>query len=261
MVATNESGRAPKRSREHLRAAILGAGHDLLVERGLEGGATSVTLQAAIERASDRLGGRITPASVYGRIWKSQAAFQTEVLLVAARRYPAGEEEPTAKAAARIVAAADLSSLRGRRSALNEVWRTAGAVHVKGLEASRSWQVWVGVWALTVSSPTTEDDRILGPALRQGDEMATTALRTVLSDVSSALGFRVKDPNSIDDFSVAVSCLAEGFALRERFGRKRRIVHLHGWGEAAEPWVPFALALRALADAYLEPTPRWKAPS
>lgn len=261
MLPKTDSVRAPKRSKEHLRAAILRAGHDLLVERGLEGGATSVSLHAAIERAAERIGERITAASIYGRIWESQLAFQTEILLEAAKGYPAGEEKPTANAAAGVLASADLSSLSGRRSGLNEVWRTAGAVHVEVLEASRSWQLWVGVWALTVSSPTLEDDRILGPALRQGDETATAALRTVLVDVSSALGFRAKAPNTIDDFSVAVSCLAEGFALRERFGPRRRIVHLQGPGEAPKPWVPFAVALRALADAYLEPNSRWKPPA
>ena len=261
VIGNNNTGRSPKRPKEFLRAAVLSAGHELLAERGLEGGATSVPLKAAINRAAERLGERITPASVYRRIWESQSSFQTDVLLEAARGYPAGEEEPTARAASAVVAIADRSSLTGRRAALDEVWRTAGAVHVEVLESSRSWQLWVGVWALTVSTPSTDDDAVLGPALRQGDETATSALRDVLVDVTHSLGFQPKAPVSMDDFAVAVSCLAEGFALRQRFGAKSRLLALaQGDGGAPLDWVPFAFALRSLAEAYLEPIPRWKGP-
>jgi hypothetical protein len=257
----NTSGRAPKRPKPQLRAAVLSAGHELLVENGLEGGATSVMLSAAIGRASERLGERVTPASVYGRIWETQAAFQSDVLLEAARGYPAGEEEPTARAAERVVGRADRSSLASRQAALDDVWWSAGAVHIEVLESSRSWQLWVGVWALTVSSPTTDDDEILGPALREGDETATSALRDVLSGVVDALGFRAKAPFTMDDFAVAASCLAEGFALRERFGSRRHQVRLHvGSAASGRSWTPFSVALRALASTYLEPVPRWKAP-
>ncbi len=261
MDGNNTSGRAPKRPKPQLRAAVLAAGHELLVENGLEGGATSVTLSAAIGRASERLGERVTPASVYGRIWDTQASFQGDVLLEAARGYPAGEEAPTASAAERIVGRADRSSLAARQGALDDVWWSAGAVHVEVLEASRSWQLWVGVWALTVSSPSTDDDAVLGPALREGDEAATGALRNVLAHVVDELGFRARSPFTMDDFAVAAACLAEGFALRERFGSRRHKVRLNV-GQAADgrAWTPFSVALRALAVSYLEPVPRWKGP-
>ncbi len=244
-----------------MRAAVLAAGHELLIEHGLEGGATSVTLSAAIGRASERLGERVTPASVYGRIWDSQASFQDDVLLEAARGYPAGEEGPTARAAARVMAKADRSSLAVRQAALDDVWWSAGAVHIEVLEASRSWQLWVGVWALTVSTPSTDDDAILGPALREGDDAATAALREVLVGVVEELGFRARAPFTMGDFAVAAACLAEGFALRERFGSRRRRVRLDvGAAAAGRSWTPFSVALRGLAATYLEPTPRWKPP-
>lgn len=255
----NDAPRAPKRPKQRLRAAVLSAGHELLIERGLEGGATSVSLNAAITRASVTMGERVTPASVYGRIWETQSAFQSDVLLEAARGYPAGEEAPTADAAQRVVAAADRSTLPARRAALDEVWWTVGTVHVGVLEASRSWQLWVGVWALTVSTPSTADDEVLGPALRQGDESATAALRDLLDSVIGQLGFRPRDPYEIDDFAVAVACLAEGFALRERFGAKQRTVMLPV-GQSTRNWTPFAAALRALGVEYLEPIPRWASP-
>ena len=205
------------------------------------------------------MGERVTPASVYGRIWDTQSAFQNDVLLEAARGYPAGEEAPTSAAAMQVIAASDRSTLASRRAALDEVWRAAGAVHVGVLEASRSWQLWVGVWALTVSTPSTDDDKVLGPALRQGDESATAALRDVLALVVFQLGFRARDPYEIDDFAVAVACLAEGFALRERFGAERRTVLLPS-GPTSRRWTPFAAALRALATEYLQPVPHWTAP-
>jgi hypothetical protein len=257
VVRNQESSRAPKRPKHHLRAAVLAAGHELLIERGLEGGATSVSLHAAIDRAADNLGERVTPASVYGRIWESQSSFQQDVLLAAARGYPAGEETPTADAAFGVIASADRSTPAARKAALEEVWCVAGAVHVGVLEASRSWQLWVGVWALTVSTPSTADDEVLGPALRQGDESATGALRDLLSAVIDSLGFRARPPFTVDDFAVAVACLAEGFALRERFGVEQRQVTLP-IGDDARSWTPFGAGLRALAAQYLEPIPRWK---
>lgn len=243
--------RAPKRPKEQLRSSILAAGHGLLEERGLEGGATSVPLTAALDRAAETIGERITAASVYGRIWATQTQFHEDLLLEAARAYPAGEEAPTLAQARRVIASADRSTVAGRKAALDEVWRTAGAVHLEVLEASRNWQIWVGIWALTVSSPGTDDDAVLGPALRDGDAAATAALAEVLRVVTEALGYRARDPYSIDDFAIAVSCLAEGFALRERFSALDDAA-------ADGAWSPYCVALRALADAYLEPIVRWK---
>ena len=130
---------------------LLTTGVELLQERGLLGGAAHITLNEVFTAVAERRGERITPASVYQRIWPTQADFQADLLIAAAAFYPDGEEQPTLDAAREVVRGADLSTLEGRFAALHEVCRVAGDVHVRVLEASRAWQIWVGFHYLNCS--------------------------------------------------------------------------------------------------------------
>ena len=217
-----------------------------------------MTLNDVFARASDDLGVRVTPASVYGRIWDTQADFQRDLLLAAAAFYPDGEERPTLEAARRVIAEADRETLAGRWDALREVCRVAGDVHVAVLGASRAWQIWVGVWALTVSTPTTADDRDLGPSILAGHEAATAALAAVLVEILHALGFRVRASLTVDQLALAVGATAEGLALRDRFAS----THIH---EVARPgrsdhqsWTLFGVAMEGIVMRFVEPVPRWR---
>lgn len=258
-----ESGfRAPRRSRDELRALLLTTGVELLQERGLAGGAPHITLNEVFAALAERRGERVTPASVYKRIWDTQADYQLDLLVSAAAYYPDGEEQPTLDAARAVVRAADRSTTDGRQAALREVCRVAGDVHVRVLEASRAWQIWVGVWALTVSTPSKDDDRVLGPALLAGHEKATAALRTALDEIISVLGFRVQAPLSVDQLAFAIGALAEGMALRDRFATVDRTMTLprRGDGVASPDWTLFGVAVDALMARFLEPDPDWAEP-
>jgi hypothetical protein len=210
-----------RRSREELRTVLLEVGVSLLLERGLVGGAEHVTFSEVFAAAEPVWGSPINPASVYKRIWGTQADFQRDLLLSAASFYPDGEEQPTLAAARAVVTAADLRTPAARRRALGEVCRVAGEVHIRILEQSRPWQIWVGIWALTVSTPTTEDDTNVGPFIQVGHEKATDALQSVLEEVIPAVGYVIAEPYSWEQLALAIGALAEGMALRDRFATDR----------------------------------------
>lgn len=238
---------------------LLTTGVELLQERGLLGGAAHITLNEVFTAVAERRGERITPASVYKRIWPTQADYQTELLMAVAAFYPDGEEQPTLDAARAVVRVADLSTLDGRFATLREVCRVAGDVHVRVLEASRAWQIWVGVWALTVSTPTDEDDQLLGPALLAGHEKATEALRVVFDEIIGALGFRPRAPLTLEHLALAIGALAEGMALCDRFAAATAATPVAVPPDDRE-WTLFGIAVDALVLRFVEPDDAWAPP-
>lgn len=220
LASSTTGGPAPRarRTRQQLQSLLVEEGVALLLERGLEGGAAHITLNEVLERVEHRRGERVTRASVYSRIWDSQSEFQQDLLLGAASTFPSGETEPTRVAALHAIAAADTSTPAARAAALREVCRVAGDAHVGELGQSRAWQIWVGVWALTVSTPDDKDDLVLGPAIEVGHHRAVEALQKVLVEIIGLLRYQVRAPFQIEHFTMSVAALAEGLALRDRFG-------------------------------------------
>ena len=271
-----------RRSRAKLRALLLDAGMSLLWKRGLEGGAEHVTFAEVFSLAEQEWGSPINPASVYRRIWATQADFQRDVLLKAAASYPDGEEVPTREAARGVLGSADLSTALARAAALSEVCRVASEAHISALEASRPWQIWVGIWALTVSTPSTEDDEAVGPAIQLGHEKATSALQVFLEELLDQVGYRVAAPFSSEQLALSIGALAEGLALRDRFASQRVLrvdrpkpvrvgannptpvavatdpADAVGWepGESGSTsWTLFGVAVEGLVKQFCEPIP------
>lgn len=250
-----------RRSKEELRAVLLEAGTSLLWKRGLNGGAEHVTFTEVFALARSSWGSPINPASVYKRIWATQADFQTDVLLAAAATYPDGEATSTRVAAQTVLDRADLRTARSRTAALSEICRVAGDAYIRALEASRPWQIWVGIWALTVSTPSTKDDEIVGPAIQDGREKATLALQEFLEAFLPAVGYHVADPFSYEQLALAIGALAEGLALSDRFAPERvRRIDRATVGDpqaltetGATSWTLFGVAMEGLVKQFCEP--------
>ena len=258
-----------RRSREELRAVLLEAGTSLLWKRGLIGGAEHVTFTEVFALARSSWGSPINPASVYKRIWATQADFQTDVLLAAAATYPDGEATSTRVAAQTVLDSADLRTARSRTAALSEICRVAGEAYIRALEASRPWQIWVGIWALTVSTPSTEDDEIVGPAIQNGREKATLALQEFLEAVLPGVGYRVAPPFSYQQLALAIGALAEGLALSDRFAPKR-VLRIdrpaldapHSLTDnATTSWTLFGVAMEGLMKQFCEPAKPPRSPA
>ncbi len=258
-----------RRSREELRAVLLDAGMSLLWKRGLEGGAEHVTFTEVFALAEQAWGSSINPASVYKRIWATQSDFQRDVLLAAAASYPDGEEGPTRTAALEVLERSDLRTEGSRASALSEICRVAGEAHIRALEASRPWQIWVGIWALTVSTPSTEDDEAIGPAIQKGHEKATKALEEFLGELLPLVGYRIADPFSCEQLALSIGALAEGLALRDRFASERVLrIDRPSARDSSAPvtgengktgvtsWTLFGVAVEGLVKQFCEPVPK-----
>ena len=238
----------------------------LLWKRGLEGGAEHVTFTEVFALAERAWGSPINPASVYKRIWATQADFQRDVLLAAAASYPDGEEGPTRIAAQHVLEAADLRTAASRAAVLSEVCRVAGEAHISALEASRPWQIWVGIWALTVSTPSMEDDEVVGPAIQRGHEKATLALQEFLEEFLQKVGYRIAAPFSCEQLALSIGALAEGLALRDRFADERvlRIDRPRNTPQVQDDpdqasttsWTLFGVAVEGLVRQFCEPIPK-----
>ena len=70
-----------RRSRDEIRSLLLRAGQDLVHEEGVEPGFGNITFKKVFDRVEKDTGIRITNASVIGRAWENQAAFQADVLV------------------------------------------------------------------------------------------------------------------------------------------------------------------------------------
>ena len=260
-VASAEASlsRRKRQPKEETRRILLDAGVRMLFDRGLKGGAEHISLQEVFETVEAETGRRITGASVYKRIWETQSDYHIDLLLRAASHYPAGEEEPVREAARGVLREADLSTQNARALALREVCRVAGAKHVEVLNRSRYWQIWLAIWAITVSTPQLADDVILGPAIAEGHEKATAAFLAVFVEVIDELNYKIREPYTMQQFAVAVCAFAEGLTLKHRFSSDdpapTRSTTTRATGPAGtnQPWTLFAIGLESLTVAFLDP--------
>jgi hypothetical protein len=243
-----------RRRRQDMAQLILNTGVEMLIARGLDGGCDHVGMGDVLAEVERTTGERITNASVYGRMWDTQADFHRELLLTAAEYYPDGEEKATLEQARLVLDRADLAQTGGRQAALVEISRTAGAAHLKSLSDSRPWQTWLAIWAITVSTPTLDDDNVRGPAISRRHEHAVNAFAVVLDEVLGALGYQVKPDFTLTQLASSIYALSEGFALHDRFAPEH-VVTLErpsGPNGSMQDWTLFSVGVEALLVHFTE---------
>ncbi len=236
-------------SRDETKRQIIDTGVRMLMERGLEGGCGNVGMADVLTDIESHTGRRITNASVYGRIWATQSEFHRDLLLHAAEQFPDGEEAALRSAAEAVLAQANVGSVAGRRAALERICLNAGSAHLDALAASRSWQTWLAIWAITVSTPTLEDDRERGPAISNRHAVAVKAMTGVLADLLPKVGVVFRPGFTVEHLSMAVYALSEGLVLHDRFAHPHAST-MHFEGQA---WPLFSVALLGIIDAFTEP--------
>jgi hypothetical protein len=218
------------------------------MHRGLNGGCENVGMSDVLSEIEAVHGRRITNASIYGRIWDSQTDFHRDLLMCAAEQFPDGEEAALHQAAKSIIAAADLSTRDGRIAALDEVCRAAGLAHLEALKASRSWQTWLAIWAITVSTPTLEDDIERGPSIAHRHALAVDGMAEVLDEIFPQVGASVKPGFTTHHIAMAIYALSEGLVLHDRFAADDRgAVTVNG-----VPWSLFSLSFRGVLSSFVE---------
>ena len=260
VVSAASAGRPTRRSREELRALIIGIGNQLILEEGLGTGAENLTFKRVFDRLEDSMGIRVTNASVIGRIWNSQRDFQTEVLSVIAHSPGSSDMDKALEALGPLLDHADRSSVDSRWHAVRQVCRVGGAANVDALIHTRSWPPWFGVWALIMAGSDTEGNRPIAEALRRGYEEVTNEWGEAYGSMLAFFGLRLRSPMTLRQLTVAAGALAEGCALRDRVDPEsmRRILRPTGPDGETEEWTLFGIGLESLAVLFLEADPAWE---
>ncbi len=240
--------------RDETKRAILETGVRLLMERGLQGGCENVGMADVLADIASRTGRRITNASVYGRIWATQTEFHHDLLLQAAEQFPDGEETAMRDAARAVLLGADLSSRAGRVAALAEICRSAGRAHLESLAASRSWQTWLAIWAITVSTPTLDDDIERGPAIAHRHELAVGAMEAVFAEFLPEVGGVLRPGVTMYQLSMAIYALSEGLVLHDRFAPDDHSIAATEPGSDPTEWSLFSVALLGILERFIELT-------
>src|SRR5271165_4065597 len=130
---------------------MLEAGRAILLERGLQTQASSLTFKAALSRVETDTGLQFSNASIIGRIWKDQREFRLEVLNAIASVDFRSEIDAVVAAISPVLVNSDLSTEASRADAIREVCRVGGARHVEALRESSTFALWIGIWSIAAS--------------------------------------------------------------------------------------------------------------
>ena len=258
-VARAPSPPAGRRTREALRAMVLEAGVQVLLEDGLGSGAEQLTFKRVFERVAATTGTRVTNASVIGRIWANQAEYQSAVLAAVVADEVKDLERAVATSTAAVIDTLDRSTMEGRQAALRELIRRSAEADLDAASASRSWAAVIGIWALATGSRAEGTDHGIYDAIRRGYDASDARGDAVVGALLEFLGLRLRPPLRVDQFTVACSGLVDGCALRARAdpGVMRGILRPTGPGGADQEWTLLGIAMEALADQFFEFDPGW----
>jgi hypothetical protein len=205
---------AERRTRAETKALLVEEGTRQLLAQGLKG-AAEVRLKDVCDRIEERSGVRITPGSVYERIWVDQRDFQLEVLATVLAERDLGEIDRALEPAIQGVdraAAAEEPELAKRRFC-----KVAADGLVNAVLDSSHWQIWVGAWGSIASTPELRDDHRIGEVIEDGYLRSTTRLGELCNTALTRLGLSLRPGFTDYQFGVAVGSLVEGLSLRLRY--------------------------------------------
>jgi len=252
----------PRRSQEELRTLLIDAGRSILEEEGLGIGAGDLSFKRVFADVEASTGSRITNASVIRRVWDNLDDYRTDLMVaVAAQADSAGELDRTLEALSPLLASADRSTPEARMWTLCEMARIGGGEAIRARLETREWSLWIGVWVLSVTTAVTGRQSDVRDALTNGLEGLASLWDEVFTGVCALLGIRVREPLTLRHFTVAVSAMVEGSALREG-GQANLEVIVRPTGPQGEPqeWTLFGVCMEALALRFFEIDPEWVGP-
>ncbi len=247
-----------RRSRSELRELLLNAGMAVLEEDGLRTGA-DLTFKRVLDRVELDTGIRLTNASIIRRVWADQAEFQSDLLAeVVADVNEAGQLAAAHDLLGPLLDSFDISTPETRWRALLEVARLAGALAIDSRVGTRNWELWVGVWVVTVTNPADRHDVTLRKALETGLAETGEGWDQLFTTVMRRLGVRVRPPLTLRQLTESLGAMAAGFALRQASRDERQVVDRPTGpdGELRE-WTLFGVALEGMAGVFLEIDPDW----
>jgi hypothetical protein len=248
-------------SRDELRHLILEAGQEIVQEEGVETGASNLTFKRVFEHVEKDTGVQLTNASVIRRVWENQADFQADLLATIARDHERPEIGQTLRAVAEVVDSLDLSTVESRLSAMRELCRVGGAASSETLQTSRNWPLWISVVALATSGSPPEHKSRVRDSLMEGYASVTKFWEENYGGLMELIGLRFRAPWTMRQYTIAVTALSEGYALRQHIeGGVESFTRPTGPNGALQEWTLFAAAMEALVLQFMEPDPEFVPP-
>lgn len=253
------ASRRPRLIRQELHRLFVEAGRSLLREEGLGAVGQTLTFKRASERVARETGIRVTNASLIGRVWENQFDYQTDVLATIAADDSRSEIAATVNATVPALEHMDPTSPESRRQTMREVCRMSASANTNALARSTDWLLWLGIWAISAVGTAPERQQRIELALEQAYCAVTEHMEAVYQAGMDFVGYRVRAPLTVRQFTIAVAALAEGCVLRDRVDgvHMKGIVRPTGPHGEDQDWTLFGLALEALADAFFELDPDW----
>ena len=250
-----------RRTKEDLRSLLLDAAQTILREEGLGVGTDALTFKRVFDRVEQDTGLRLTNASVIRRVWENQADYRTDVLVDILTDDNTEEFNDTFGVVIPLLAGLDLSTPAKRWDALREVCRVGGAANIHALRSSKTWSLWIGIWALATAGETNDHKQRIQSALLEGYESITQMYLQTYAALLQFLGVRLRDGLTMRQLTVSIGAMAEGCALRNRVDSDMEGVMLPtGPDGELQEWTLFGLGLESLALRYLELDPDWAPP-
>ncbi len=238
---------------------LVGAGRAILEEEGLAVGAGDLTFKRVFDHVEATTGARLTNVSVIRRVWENQEDFRADVLAsIASTADASGELDRTFEVLAPLLDTSDLSSPETRIRSLCELARVGGEAGMRARLETRDWSLWIGVWVLVLTTAPTGRNRRIRDALTGGLLTATDEWEHLFAGLCAHLGLRVRAPLTLRQFTVAVSAMVEGIALRQGGDPDLPMIgRPTGPDGSLQQWTLFGVCLEALAIRFLEIDPDW----
>ena len=248
--------------REDLHGLLLEAGREVVQQEGIETAPSNLTFKRVFEHVERKTGRHVTNASVIRRVWENQADFQADVLMAIAQDEERPEVDLTLQAVSTVLSKVDLTTVESRLYALQELCRVGGAASSGAIANSPSWSLWISILTIATTTSHPEQRQRIGAALAEGYESVTEFWERIYGSLTDLLGFRIREPRTIRQFTVAITALSEGYSLREHVdGNVEQFILPTGWNGEDQEWTLYGAGLEALAHGFFELDPEFIPPS
>ncbi len=246
--------------REELRDLLLEAGRELLHIEGMATASTNLTFARVFGHVESKTGRRVTNASVIRRIWENQAEYQADVLVSLAHDQQRPEIDQTLQALGTVLKEVDLQSADSRRRALQELCRVGGGASTRAIAASPYWSLWISIHAIATTSSQADQRQRLVAAVSESYDSVTDFWMANYRLLTEYLGFRVRAPRTLRQFTITVTALTDGLSLRQHVdGEIYEVALPTGASHEDQVWTIFACGLAALVEQFFEPDPAFGA--
>ena len=250
--------RAPRRAHEELRELVVAAGMAILAEEGLRTGA-DLTFKRVFARLEADTGIRLTNASVIRRVGstrRSSSPRSWRGWWPAPTRSDSSVPRSTSWRPCSSRSTCRHPRPAGRHSSRSPGWRARSPSRPGWAPAN--WELWVGVWVVTVTNPGNKSDPKLRQALAEGLEETGEAWDQLFGTIMSRLGLRLRPGLTLRQLTESTGAMAAGYALRQASRDEDQVFERPtGAGGELQEWTLLGIGLEALGIQFLEIDPGW----